>query len=213
VLEELNLNHPIDFMRLTLTYSGPLHAQTNKDGRIAEKHEIRRKFHKQMREVFETHPALKDMYHGEVATLGQADLANEASRRVKAQDVGNFRFASLINRANWLACELDILFLRHEPAGYIVDSESGDIDNRIKVLFDALRIPLNTSELPSTARPEDGERPFFCLLENDSLITAFRLESERLLFPQSRSEAEVQLVIRVNVKAIKVTWANIGLAD
>jgi len=103
--------------------------------------------------------------------------------------------------------------LRCEPPGYIVDDESGDVDNRIKVLFDALRMPHGLGELPSTAEPEANERLFFCLLEDDSLITAFRLESERLLYPEPVSDKEVELVVRVKVKLIKATWGNLGMAD
>jgi hypothetical protein len=38
------------------------------------------------------------------------------------------------------SCSIDILFLHRDAPGRIVRS-GGDIDNRIKVLFDALRVP------------------------------------------------------------------------
>ncbi len=166
-------------MQLTLTYRGPLHAQTKKDGRIAEKHKIRREFHKQMREAWRTHPALEGIFKAEINGLAvmAPELVGNPDRFIPIFDLGGFQFAPLINRGNWLACELDILFLRCEPPGYIVDGESGDIDNRIKVLFDALRMPLQADELPAMAKPDETEHPFFCLLADDSLITAFRLDS------------------------------------
>lgn len=149
-----------------------------------------------------------------ISKLGEASaetLASNPDFFTQAFDIGNFRFVPFITRSNWLACELEILFLRCEPPGYIVDGESGDIDNRIKVLFDALRMPLEANELPGSAIPEAGERPFYCLLADDSLITAFKLESERLLYPQPTSDAEVQLIVRVQVKMIKATWGNLGM--
>lgn len=203
-------------MRLTLTYRGPLHAQTRKDGRIEEKHSIREKFHKQIRELWTTHPALADIFKNEAwQLLGDTYKAqlNNPNRMMQAFDIEPFRFVPLITRGNWLSCDLDILFLRKEPPGAIVDSESGDIDNRIKVLFDALRIPHNKSELPALAKSDSDEQPFFCLLEDDSLITGFRLDSERLLFADSASEAEVQLTVRVTIRAIRLTYSNLGLAD
>lgn len=45
------LNHPMEFMRLTLTYEGPLHAASRSNLRSLEKHEIRKQFHEQLREV------------------------------------------------------------------------------------------------------------------------------------------------------------------
>lgn len=209
-LREVQLNHPVEFMRLTLTYHGPLHAQSNSDTRVAEKHAIRREFHKQMYEAWSTHPVLHSLseYYKKLPATTADDLTATFS-------LGKFRFIPLVTQQNWLACELDILFLRREPAGHIVDSETGDIDNRIKVLFDALRMPLKPEELPATAEPTSHETPFFCLLENDSLITGFRLESERLLYPPPSPDAsgsEVQLTIRAQIKAVRLTWANMDVA-
>jgi len=48
-------------------------------------------------------------------------------------------------------------------------TSGGDIDNRIKVLFDGLKMPETVSELGGVAL-ESEEDPFFCLLEDDNLI-------------------------------------------
>lgn len=73
-----------------------------------------------------------------------------------------FRFAPLINKYYGWVCDLDILFLRREEAGAIVNG--GDIDNRLKVLFDGLRIPENMEEVKDE-KPDADEDPFYCLLE------------------------------------------------
>jgi hypothetical protein len=49
------LDHPVEIMRLTLTYRGPRHAQTKKETRVPEKHAIRIEFHRQMKEAFLTY--------------------------------------------------------------------------------------------------------------------------------------------------------------
>jgi len=68
-------------------------------------------------------------------------------------------------------------------------SSGGDIDNRIKVLFDGLRVPKYDSELKNLA-PEEGENPLFCLLEDDdSLITSIKITTDRLLTPIADEEA------------------------
>ena len=56
---ERDLPCPIEFMRLTLTYDGPLHSATNKDPRAAEKNDIRRKLHPQLHDVWLTHSAVE----------------------------------------------------------------------------------------------------------------------------------------------------------
>jgi hypothetical protein len=117
----------------------------------------------------------------------------------------------LITKKWWLACELDILFLRREPAGYIVDDKTGDLDNRLKVLFDALRIPKEGKELVQ-ASPTAEQQPFFyCLLQDDSLITKFNIDSDRLLTPVGGKTNEVKLVVRAKVKVIKLTFETIGM--
>jgi hypothetical protein len=52
-------------------------------------------------------------------------------------------FVPVINADFWMFCDLDVLFHRAEPEGRIMkrDAGGGDIDNRMKVLFDALCIP------------------------------------------------------------------------
>ncbi len=77
------------------------------------------------------------------------------------------------------------------------------------MLFDALRMP-EISELPSSATPIDD--PFFCLLENDSLITGFKITSEKLLEPYSdKDRSRVRLVINVTVKVHRLTYGNMAM--
>src|SRR5258708_29902329 len=46
-----------------LTYEGTLLGASRNDTRAKHKHDIRKKFHKQLRRLFELHPAFLDMYH------------------------------------------------------------------------------------------------------------------------------------------------------
>jgi hypothetical protein len=51
-----------------------------------------------------------------------------------------------------------------------------------------------------------------CLLENDDLITAVRIESERLYEPSNSAIADhVRLTIRVTVKAQQYTWKTLDI--
>ena len=65
-----------------------------------------------------------------------------------------------------LVCGLDILFLRPEGDPLIKNDGDGDLDNRLKVIFDALRMPRERDEIPKGDRPGPTETPYFyCLLE------------------------------------------------
>ena len=81
-------------------------------------------------------------------------------------------------------------------------AQSGDLDNRIKTLFDALKIPREASALPSDAKPDEDQKPFFCLLQDDSLITKFSIEADRLLEPV-QDHSEVLALIRVKLDSTK----------
>jgi hypothetical protein len=113
-----------------------------------------------------------------------------------------FRFVPLVNRELKLICGLEILFLRRENPGDLI-LRGGAIDNRIKTLLDALRIPENGTELPLNAVPDADEDPFFCLLENDSLVTDLNITTDRLLRPLrlGENENDVVLVMKIHVKA------------
>ncbi len=209
---DIELNHPVDFMRLTLTYEGALHAASSGNTQMPEKHRIRRAFHRQLMDIWND-PPLSDSLNRWKILSRQQQLDPGPNLSTYGVDVGAYRCVPLVTKRLWAVCELDILFLRRESAGGIVN-QAGDIDNRLKVLFDALRMPLDANELPASAEPDSTEMPFFCLLENDSLITAFRIESERLLGPfEPERESNVKLVIRATVKLQRLTYGNIGLGD
>jgi hypothetical protein len=92
-----------------------------------------------------------------------------------------YRFVPLV-RKDWRPmCSLNILFLRHDPPGSLV--HAGDLDNRIKTLIDALRRPESAIELRGNEQLAEGEDPFFCLLEDDKLVTGLTVESDRFLKP------------------------------
>jgi hypothetical protein len=112
-------------------------------------------------------------------------------------------WAQLVNDVWGAVCSVDVLFLRREPKTGIV--QTGDLDNRIKLLFDALSIP-RENEFPDSVDPIKEPTPFFCLLSDDSLITQFRVTADRLLIPNSElpetgtsggPQSDVYLVIEV----------------
>jgi hypothetical protein len=110
-----------------------------------------------------------------------------------------YQFLPLVGGEFGTACSLDILFLRRDNPGNLIES-GGDIDNRIKTLFDALRIPEYDNEVDGP--PLSDEWPFFCLMETDQLITEVKITTDRLLAPQADDEHihDVHLVLHVKTK-------------
>ena len=163
-------------MEFTLRYSGEL--KTNADK--LSKHKIRECFHVQMKELW-NHQPLK----------AHRDLITGLKK-----PIGKFTFVPLISEKLGITAEIDIMMLRPGTPGKII-VEGGDIDNRLKTLFDSLRSPNTLSELPDEAEPDEREEPFFCLLDDDNLITGLSVKTDRLL-KEHLSQSFVEMFIHVS---------------
>src|SRR5271157_2737595 len=155
-----------EYLEFRLIYYGPLVAETNHP-RVPEKQAIR-KF---------LHPQLKEWWKQNEKRLGSAERIGQNFDRA------GFHFVPVVSKERSENCSLHITFLRRDAPGNVIKN-GGDVDNRIKVLFDGLRMPRDRKET-SGATPEIGEDPFFCLLENDDLITEVHIVTDRLLLPVS----------------------------
>ena len=189
-------------MEFTLVYQGPLKA----NGNPTVKQKLRRAFHKQLKQLWKQPPLVRC---GPPEGYFLDDNPPDGSLSI-IEKVNSFRFAPLITSKLHLIAELDMTLLRPEQPGLIV-TQGGDIDNRLKTLLDALRMPKHSNELPRKDSPQAGEDPFFCLLEDDNLITKLAIETDRLLEP-NREPSSVNLMIHVKTKATSLTYANIELA-
>ena len=113
-------------------------------------------------------------------------------------DRGGHGFIPLITEEMDIRCSLDILFLRPSPPGKIIDR--ADLDNRLKTLVDALRVPDTADGLGAPS----GDHPTYCLLQDDRLISEIRVVSDQLLLlPGEKivTENDVFLVMSVVVEA------------
>lgn len=186
-------------MEFTLVYQGPLKATAKPE----HKQVLRRAFHKQLK-VLWTQPPL-NMY-GPPKGRFLEDLRDNAAKSEISiiQKVGGFRFAPLVTERLYLTAELDITLLKPEPPGSII-TQGGDIDNRLKTLLDSLRMPKALNEISSGDSPGEGENPFFCLLEDDNLITKVSVATHHLL-ERCGDSSYVNLMIHVKTKATRFAW-------
>jgi hypothetical protein len=63
-------------------------------------------------------------------------------------------------------------------------------------------MPQVSSEMPEG--PEPGEDPFFCLLEDDSLITEVTVTTDRLIVPLGADERVNDVLLVISVKTVQV---------
>jgi hypothetical protein len=197
---------------------------------VAEKHAIRKAIHKQLAQLWQVVPDLK--MRSEEHSILSAPPAGSNPRRITTAaalpresiwktlgdsfDRCGFKFVPLVSTHLGLTCGLDVLLLQKDNGTPI--SESGDIDNRLKTLFDALQVPQNSNELAGVTKAADEDPFFFCLTENDCLITDVRVTVDKWLAPfapppgpgASHLESFVHLAITVKVRPSVFSYANLA---
>ena len=182
-------------MEFRLLYQGRLPAASQSSNRAQDKHRIRKALHPQLRELWKADRFLRTRF---------LESSSERPRfQYMADDYARcgYRFLPLVGTvAGDEACALDILFLRRDQPGDLV-KHGGDIDNRMKVLLDALRMPEECQEVCGES-PSDDQNPFYCLLKDDKLITELRIVTDRLLSPVATDEHINDVYLVINVKTI-----------
>jgi hypothetical protein len=189
-------------MEFRLLYEGELLPSGNQS-RPSEKHTIRRKFHPQLRRLWRAEENLRELAmrrcggdDGDPRPVNQRPHPITDEERfdfgIKATGMkwsrAGYEFVPLVTDDMALSCSLHVLLFRPEiEQKYIL--QRGDIDGQIKTLFDALRMPKNLDETGKVA-PQADESPFFCLLEDDRLITEVRVTTDRLLLLPNKPNVE-----------------------
>jgi hypothetical protein len=106
-----------------------------------------------------------------------------------------YNFLPLVRESYALHCGLKILFLRKEVAGRVY--QGGDLDGRIKTLLDALAMPRHKEQV---IKDDQAPDPIYCLLEDDSMVSGLRVETERLLSHEDQTVDFARLIIEVDVR-------------
>jgi hypothetical protein len=219
-----NLSCPMVVMRFHLVYNGPLPASGN-SSKPKWAAQIRDAFHSQLEYLWQVHTALQRLRQTAIVKtnperyLGVVDSPLGVERDVDSYPAtedetdlcapiihGDQSYIPLVRKSLDLNCYLNIQLLRQEDPGSLV-LQGGDVDGRLKTLFDALRKPDNDV----ANRYPQAQNRTYCLLESDALIAGFDVSTDRLLFPQTPRQNEVHLVIEVIVRVLKVESWNVCL--
>lgn len=198
-----------DVMEFRLTYSGqllsiqgdPQSGQPLKKSQRDNKYALRRHFHFQLRQLWATVPFL---HAG--APDNPTFLVIESSREERKYDRdtlahrhqrGGFSWVPLVTKDLKLLCSLDVLMLRTDLLGSAV--WRGDVDNRLKMLIDALKLPDDNEDYSSRqVLPE--EKPMYVLMEDDRLLTKVSVETDHLLdVPPSVDHVQLVITVRIRV--------------
>jgi hypothetical protein len=184
-------------MQFRLIYEGPLKSNRGP----MDKQRIRREIHTQLKELC-TRPQLQPFQC----------LVNAKNNRATVHELGGFTFVPLVTEKLRHVAEIDVtLFTPEEPGRTI--TQGGDLDNRMKTLLDSLRIPKVLDELPKADIPSEQESPFYCVLEDDNLISRLTVSADRLLRPVA-DRSHVLAIIQVTPKPTystmgEVQWVSI----
>lgn len=169
-------------MPLMLRYTGPL-PTGNAESSKAIKNRIRRYLHPQLLNF-----AKGDYHFNYLATPGnQPPLAG-------------VRFAPLAIEG--VSAEVRIEILRREPPGQII-TNGGDLDGRLKTLFDGLRLPKDAGETHGFT-PEWGDY-CICLLQDDAQIRKVIIDTREWLEPAADASKKTDVEIRMDVDFFRGT--------
>lgn len=154
-----------------LVYQGLLLAADKEGHRSEHKQAIRRYFHPQLVNLWNTKHPLKERVDSTFKYSQGGLFANGLEAIATAYRIGQQKFLPIVTNDDFLVCGLDILLLRRDFSSVV---NSGDLDNRIKTLIDALRIP-------TAAEGFSGpENPLCCVMEDDRLISEIRVLADYL---------------------------------
>lgn len=180
-------------MEFCLHYDGKLKSQDNATG----KHAIRMALHDQMKSLCNSEP---------FSTVFEPDHAGKRdSGKAMFLEHGNKRFWFLISEHLATVADLKITVLVPHNVGKLVQN-GGDIDNRIKTLFDALRTPVVSSEIPSSDSFDYSHGGMYCLLQDDKLINRIAIQTYQDHAPLDNDS--VRCLIEVKTKVTAALWGN-----
>ena len=169
---------PLTLMRFRLSYQGPLPPVQRDNKRAAENRPVRRQLNSQLADLYRQEhvlsgkPQFTVWYGGKDDGIPIEQVYSPCSVKGASEE-----FIPLIRASMEMVCDLDVTMLLNGKQGSVV-TKDGDLDNRLKTLFDGLKIP-TASDIAHAAGPI--EQPFHCLMDDDALITSLTVRTDRFL--------------------------------
>jgi hypothetical protein len=202
-------------LEFRLLYEGEVLPSANRS-RPAKKHQIRQALHPQLRRLWNVKPNL-EQYAASVANEGLPgdDHCVNKQRAAEGRQLiakkwtrDGYNLVPLVTADLLVRCRLDILLLRPEENRFVF--KQGDIDGQVKTIFDALTMPTGLDQTGGIG-PQADEDPFFCLLEDDRLISEVHINSDQLLLlPERREVKPNDSFVLIHVKVNHIYGGAVG---
>jgi hypothetical protein len=191
----------------TLKYAGPLVSSAATSAKRL-KSQLRVDFDKQFAVLWKEHPILHEQDPGRFDRKPPRHFRTVDAHNKPAYQsdiwyrclVSGIDYVPLVTYGHRMHCHLSIRLHSRRGRGGIIH-EGADLDNRLKVLLDALSMP-NVGQDASLAATDNEEPLVYCLLEDDELVTKLSVETLRLLRDDVNDPNYVEADIDVHVTPI-----------
>jgi hypothetical protein len=209
-------------VKFTLIYDGDLPSAGNKPQPVPASL-IRNVFHDQLADLWESHVIFRQLARTARTYPGGSFFSdgkfpppelpdyNEPVRPLQPGQTdycapipvsgASASYIPIVRRSLYLAAAVDVLFLWHEEPRSLMQ-QGGDLDGRLKTLFDALKMPDPKDSNYKGARPTAD--PLYVAPEDDALISDFSIKSGSLLGRGAKKKHEVRLTIDITIKVLRV---------
>jgi hypothetical protein len=200
-------------MRFSLKYEGPLKSSNSRKTHVADKNRLRWYFSDQLERLIERGNFSRLPLNETYRAVKKRDLIGPVEggiklnlKNVSGSSLSNIWYFSAIDRSFDVACSLNVRMDRRERPGHLFETSgenTGDLDNRFKTLFDALRMPHSEDE----ARPnEDDPAKSYCvcLFEDDSMVSNLTVSTHPSL--EELPPGHIKLTIDIEIKAHDLTF-------
>lgn len=200
-------------MRFSLKYEGPLKSSNSRKTHVIDKNRLRWYFSDQLERLIERgnfsrlpvnekYRAIREREGRRVEDSGiKIDFT-----KISGATLGKVWYFAAIDPSFEVACSLNVRMDRPERPGHLFETSgenTGDLDNRFKTLFDALRMPHSKDE----ARPNEktpSKNYCVCLFEDDSMVSNLIVSTHPSL--EEMPPGHVKLTIDVEIKAHDLTF-------
>jgi hypothetical protein len=220
--DEAVIRKPDELVKFTLIFDGDLPSAGNKS-QPGPASVIRNVFHDQLADLWDTNVIFRQLarmartwprgYSAGSSEFPSPELPDYTFEKPELHPgqvdycapipvpAAGASFIPIVRNSLYLNCAVDILFLRHEEPISLM-RHGGDLDGRLKTLFDALKMPNPKDPVYKGNPPTDD--PLYVVLEDDSLISDFSVTSGRLLGRAAKKKREVRLTVDITIKVLRV---------